>query len=176
MADTLTREQRHIVMSHIRSKNTRPEMLVRRFLHHHGIRYSLHVRRMPGSPDLVLRRYRTAIYVNGCFWHGHSPCTIFRMPSTNVEFWTTKIDRNRQRDAQQHQLLLQAGWHVIVIWECQLRTAPQRQQTLNGLLRTLNQIELQNLGVHHFGSYDLNQEDLYSARAAEDTQDNESLT
>lgn len=147
MADTLTPEQRHVVMSHIRSKDTRPEMLVRRFLHRNGVRYSLHAKHFPGQPDLLLRRYRTAIFVNGCFWHGHENCPVFRLPKSNTGFWTTKIERNKARDAAQHQLLQAHGWHVIVVWECQLRKVADRERTLQGLLRTLNLIELRNKHV-----------------------------
>lgn len=120
MSDTMSREQRHNCMSRIRSKNTKPELKVRRWLWSHGYRYRLNVKGVPGKPDIVMRPYRTAIFVNGCFWHGHQNCKKFKMPQSNREFWHNKIARNRERDQQNYQLLYENGWHVIVIWECQL--------------------------------------------------------
>jgi DNA mismatch endonuclease (patch repair protein) len=110
-------------MSHIRSRNTKPELKVRQWLWQRGYRYRLNVKSVPGKPDVVLRRYRTAIFVNGCFWHGHTDCPKFRMPKSNVDFWQAKISRNRERDQQNYQILLQNGWQVIVVWECQLTPA-----------------------------------------------------
>ncbi len=120
MTDRLTSTQRHRVMSHIRSRNTKPELTVRQWLWQHGYRYRLNVKSVPGKPDIVMRKYRTAIFVNGCFWHGHEDCDKFRMPQTNVEFWENKIRRNRKRDQQNYQVLHDNGWQVIVVWECQL--------------------------------------------------------
>ena len=120
MSDTMTREQRHYCMSRIRGKDTRPEMVVRRWLHSEGFRYSLHSRRLPGCPDIVLRKYHTVIFINGCFWHGHPGCVKFRMPSSNVGFWQEKIRRNKERDSQEVAALEALGWNVIVVWECEL--------------------------------------------------------
>ena len=119
MTDRLTPEQRHLVMSHIRSKNTKPELKVRQWLWRHGYRYRLNVKSIPGKPDIVMRKYRTAIFVNGCFWHGHEPCC--RIPETNREFWVAKIKRNQERDQQNYQLLHDNGWQVVLIWECELK-------------------------------------------------------
>ena len=135
MADKMTPQQRHNCMSHIRSKNTRPEMLVRRFLWHNGYRYRLHTKQLPGHPDIVIRRLRTVIFVNGCFWHGHS-CRSF-LPASNRKFWFDKISRNRERDLRDHNLLEADGWMVIVIWECQLSKS-LADDTLQRLLNTLN--------------------------------------
>lgn len=121
MTDRLTPAQRHKVMSRIRSRNTKPEKLVRQWLWRHGYRYRLNVKSVPGKPDIVMRRYRTAIFVNGCFWHGHEGCDKFRMPQTNVDFWEHKIHRNRERDQKDYQVLHDNGWQVIVVWECQLQ-------------------------------------------------------
>ena len=107
-------------MSRICRQATKPEMAVRRWLWAHGYRYRLNVRSVPGKPDIVMRRYRTAIFVNGCFWHGHEGCSKFVMPKSNTAFWQTKITRNRERDQQNYDILLQNGWQVIVLWECQL--------------------------------------------------------
>lgn len=120
MPDTMTKQQRHDCMSHIRSKDTQPELRLRRGLHARGYRFRVNVRDLPGSPDLVLAKYRTCIFVNGCFWHGHAGCPKFVMPGSNVEFWQQKIERNRERDLRDYGLLESLGWRVIVVWECEL--------------------------------------------------------
>lgn len=135
MTDRLTPEQRHLVMSHIRSKNTKPELKVRQWLWAHGYRYRLNVKSVPGKPDIVMRKYHTAIFVNGCFWHGHPSCC--KIPSTNREFWVNKIKRNQERDQKNYQLLQDNGWQVIVVWECQL-TPKQIEQTMNEVELRLN--------------------------------------
>ena len=119
MPDRLTPSQRHLCMSHIHSRDTKPELLVRRWLWSHGYRYRLNVKGVPGKPDIVMRPYHTAIFVNGCFWHGHEGCC--KIPKSNTEFWVNKIRRNQERDKQNYQVLKDNGWHVIVIWECQLK-------------------------------------------------------
>lgn len=108
------------MMSGIRGKNTQPELLVRKGLHALGFRFRLHAPNVPGKPDLVLARYRAAIFVHGCFWHGHD-CHLFRLPSTNAEFWAAKIGRNRGRDIEVLEHLATTGWRVLVIWECALK-------------------------------------------------------
>lgn len=120
MPDHLTPVQRHLCMSHIQSRDTKPELRVRHWLWSHGYRYRLNVKGVPGKPDIVMRRYRTAIFVNGCFWHGHEECEKFKMPKTNVEFWEAKIRRNRERDSQNYRILEENGWQVLVLWECEL--------------------------------------------------------
>ena len=157
------REQarRHANMAAIRSKDTKPEMVVRRGLWSRGFRYRLNHKRLPGHPDLVLRKYRTCIFVNGCFWHGHhvalpqmedvrnqmeevivnSACC--KIPTTNREFWVAKIRRNKERDKEEQRKLAEMGWHCITVWECELR--PQkREETLNSIAFTLNHIWLQD--------------------------------
>lgn len=116
----MTEHQRHECMSHIRSKDTNPEVSVRRELFRRGFRFRKNVRTLPGTPDIVLPRYRTVMFINGCFWHGHKDCRIYRLPKTNVQFWTDKIDRNRNRDLLNIQRLESLEWNVITIWECQL--------------------------------------------------------
>lgn len=108
------------MMSDIRGKNTKPELLIRKGLHARGFRFRLHTSKVPGKPDLVLPRYRTAIFVHGCFWHSHG-CHLFKMPSTRPEFWKAKLERNRERDAEVRKSLLEAGWRLLVIWECALK-------------------------------------------------------
>ena len=121
MSDTLSQTQRSYNMSRIRGKNTKPEILVRKGLHAHGFRFRLHNKKLPGSPDIVLPKYGVAIMVNGCFWHGHKGCRYATKPKSNVEFWETKIARNRHRDEVTNAHLEALGWHVITVWECELR-------------------------------------------------------
>ena len=153
MTDRMTPEQRHRCMSRIRSRDTKPELKVRRWLWAHGYRYRLNVKSVPGKPDIVLRRYRTAIFVNGCFWHGHgvqletaqmesgerrvenSVCC--KIPQSNREFWVAKIRRNQERDWQNYNILYENGWHIIVIWECQL-TAKKIEHTMREVELLLN--------------------------------------
>jgi DNA mismatch endonuclease (patch repair protein) len=108
-------------MSRIRGKNTRPEMLVRKFLFSEGFRYRLHDKKLPGKPDIVLPRYHTVIFVHGCFWHGHNGCRYFVIPKTRTEWWTEKINRNIENDNKSVELLRQAGWRIINVWECDLK-------------------------------------------------------
>lgn len=117
----MTPQQRHDCMSHIRSRNTKPEVLLRKELHRLGYRYRINVRMLPGTPDIVLSKYRTCIFVNGCFWHGHQGCSKFVMPKTNESFWADKIRNNRERDLKNTMMLESADWKVITIWECQLK-------------------------------------------------------
>ena len=121
MPDRMTPQQRHDCMSHIRSRNTKPEVLLRKKLHSLGYRYRVNVRKLPGTPDIVLSKYRTCIFVNGCFWHGHQGCSKFVMPKTNESFWADKIRNNRERDLKNTMMLEAADWKVITIWECQLK-------------------------------------------------------
>lgn len=124
-------------MAAIKANDTKPEMLVRRFLHGHGFRYGLHNKKLPGSPDIVLRRYKTVIFIHGCFWHGHEDCKYSHLPKSNVKFWQTKISNNRARDERVQSELRAKGWRVIVIWECDLKTKDKRDQTLEKLLAML---------------------------------------
>ena len=167
-------------MSAIRNKDTKPEMIVRKGLWKRGFRYRLNDRRLPGHPDLVLRKYRTCIFVNGCFWHGHkltestvqgswfkvqgSECC--KIPTTNREFWVAKIRRNKERDKEELRKLAEMGWHCITVWECELK--PQkREETLDSIAFTLNHIWLQNHGakVVQYPSFDEN--DMQMPKAAE---------
>ena len=165
MTDRLTPAQRHIVMSHIHGKGTKPELKVRQWLWRHGYRYRLNVKGVPGKPDIVMRRYRTAIFVNGCFWHGHEGCDKFKMPQTNVAFWEHKIRRNQERDQQNYQLLHDNGWQVIAIWECQL--------TSKLLEITMLQVELQLnenfLALHQPKPVSYNFQDIPVPMAAEES-------
>jgi len=117
--DVHTKEQRHYNMSRIRSKNTKPELIVRKYLWGQGYRYRLQRKDLPGKPDIVLPRYRFAIFVNGCFWHMHK-CKKFVLPATNTDFWYEKLSQNKKRDTKDYVKLKKTGWNYIVIWECQL--------------------------------------------------------
>ena len=138
----ITEEQRSKIMASIHSKNTKPEMMVRRYLFACGFRYRVNYRRLPGTPDIVLRKYRTCIFVNGCFSHGHENCDKYRLPKTNVEFWSRKITRNKERDIEVQHKLARMGWHVMTVWECQLDTKEKRERTLMAIEYTLNHIYL----------------------------------
>ena len=146
MADKMTKEQRHRCMSRIKGRDTKPEMLVRRYLHSRGYRYRVNVRKLPGTPDIVLRKYKTAIFINGCFWHGHEGCKYFVMPKSNSQYWQEKIERNKERDIKKRIQLRRLGWHTIIIWECQLKPK-NRYTTLQALEQTLNKIFLLNNGA-----------------------------
>lgn len=143
MTDRFTPQQRHAVMAAIRGKNTKPEMLVRKFLWACGYRYRINYKRLPGKPDIALRKYRTCIFVNGCFWHGHEGCRYCTLPKTHTEYWKHKIERNRIRDAKVKLELSAMGWHSIVVWECQLKPN-QREKTLVWLDYTLNDLFLRD--------------------------------
>lgn len=138
MADIKTKEARSYNMSRIRGKDTKPEEIVRKYLFSKGFRYRKNDRRLPGSPDIVLPRYKTVVFVNGCFWHGHPRCKYFVWPKNNAEFWHNKIQANIIRDQQKQEQLCARGWNVIVIWECQLRPNA-RDETLTQLEKALRQ-------------------------------------
>lgn len=139
----MTPEQRHKCMARIRSKNTKPEIMVRKYLFARGFRYRKNVRRLPGTPDIVLRKYRTVIFVNGCFWHGHEGCRYSHLPKSNMEFWRNKIERNKKRDLRERVELRRMGWHVIQVWECQLKPK-EREMTLRSIEQALYEIYLQD--------------------------------
>lgn len=150
MTDIQTPLQRHNTMSAIRGKNTKPEMIVRRGLWKRGFRYRLNYKRLPGHPDLVLRKYKTCIFINGCFWHGHEGCKYSTVPKTNTEFWVNKVQRNKERDERVKHELNAMGWNCITVWECELKSA-KREVTLQSLAFTLNEIFLNN---HKVKAYD----------------------
>lgn len=122
MADKDSEKQRHYIMSRIRSTNTKPEIKLRKALFEKGYRYRVNVKTLPGKPDIVLPKYRTIIFVNGCFWHGHDGCKHYTVPETNTEFWVEKVRRNKERDAFNVQRLESLSWGVITIWECELKS------------------------------------------------------
>jgi DNA mismatch endonuclease (patch repair protein) len=121
MTDTLSASERSRIMSRVKAKDTRPEMLVRRLVHGAGYRYRLHGAKLPGKPDLVFSSRRKVIFVHGCFWHRHDDCALARMPKSNQGFWSIKLEKNKERDAIVYRGLHEMGWGVLVIWECELR-------------------------------------------------------
>ena len=135
MADNLTKEVRSMNMSHIRSKNSKPEEIVRKFLFANGFRYRKNVKSLPGCPDIVLPKYHTVIFVNGCFWHKHN-CSRFVWPTSNQEYWRQKILHNVERDKRNTDLLQQTGWNVLIVWECELK-AKSRSETLQRVIAEL---------------------------------------
>ena len=136
MADVHNKATRSYNMSGIKSKDTRPEMLVRKFLHANGYRYKLHDKKLPGKPDIVLPKYSTVIFVHGCFWHGHANCKYFVVPKTNTQWWTDKINRNKANDEKAVKALKKSGWKVIVVWECKLKPI-KIKATLLSLLKKI---------------------------------------
>lgn len=123
MPDSLSPDQRHRNMAAIHSASTKPELYLRRELWHHGFRYRVNDKRLPGKPDIILPKYRTVIFVHGCFWHGHKDCKFYTVPKTNTEFWVAKVARNQERDQDVWRKLEAKGWNVIIVWECQLKKA-----------------------------------------------------
>ncbi|MNJ34468.1 Very short patch repair protein [compost metagenome] len=134
--DRLSPERRSWLMGRIRSKNTQPELVVRRLVFALGYRYRLHVKGLPGSPDLVFWGRRKVIFVNGCFWHGHPDCRLGRLPKTRVEFWQDKIDRNRQRDRVNIASLEATGWRVLTVWQCELKFIERLANRLNEFIQS----------------------------------------
>ncbi|MBQ7685710.1 MAG: very short patch repair endonuclease [Bacteroidaceae bacterium] len=197
--DHLTPQQRHKNMAAIRGKNTKPEMIVRKGLWKRGFRYRLNHRRLPGHPDLVLRKYRTCIFVNGCFWHGHgvtmSPVQgvskvqgvqdsqlttsnksfiiesseCCKIPRTNREFWVAKIRRTMERDREDQRKLAELGWHCITVWECELK-ASKREETLDSIAYTLNHIWLQDRRMKS-RNYGITEDEEVQLMAAEEGED-----
>lgn len=125
MTDVLTPEQRKFNMSRIRSRNTKPELVIRKKLHAAGFRFRLHRKDLPGNPDIVLPKFKAVILIQGCFWHGHH-CSLFKIPASNVDFWREKISKNRNRDFNNLNMLLEAGWRVLLVWECSLKGKNRR--------------------------------------------------
>jgi DNA mismatch endonuclease (patch repair protein) len=136
MADVFTPKKRSEVMSKIRSKNTKPELLVRRFLFSQGFRFRLHQATLPGRPDIVLKKFNSIIFVNGCFWHGHKKCKYFNMPTSRVDYWIPKIENNIYKDKDVTAELRKLSWNVFTIWECQLKEN-KAEKTLTALVNRI---------------------------------------
>ena len=135
--DDLTPDQRHMNMSHIRSSENRPETLVRKYLFSQGFRYRKNVKVLPGKPDIVLPKYQTVIFINGCFWHQHPGCKYAVLPKTRQDYWIPKLQRNSERDRLNQKALESIGWHVIVVWECEIKAKDKRSKRLEALKKEL---------------------------------------
>jgi len=138
MTDVHTPEIRSYNMSRIRNKDTKPELIVRKFLFNKGFRYRLHNKNLPGRPDIVLTKYRTIIFIHGCFWHGHVGCKYFVIPKTRTDWWLNKINRSKDNDGKASKSLIEKGWKVLTVWECELRDA-KKINILNYIYQTLMQ-------------------------------------
>lgn len=136
MTDTMTKEQRSRCMAAVKGRDTKPEILVRKYLFSRGLRYRLKSK-LTGKPDMVFPKYRTVVFVDGCFWHGHEDCPYFKMPRSNVEFWERKIAHNRARDVSTNYVLQTEGWRVIRVWECELRPKATREAVLERIYRQI---------------------------------------
>lgn len=139
MADIKSKEARSKNMSAIKSKNTKPEIIVRKYLFSQGFRYRVNVGKLPGKPDIVLSKYKTVIFINGCFWHLHQNCKYFVYPKQNADFWKNKILGNVERDKRNYNILMAEGWKVIIIWECQLKHS--KEETLTTLVKEIKEDE-----------------------------------
>ena len=137
MSDVHSAATRSYNMSQIKGKDTKPELLVRQYLHAQGLRYRLHDKKLPGKPDLVLPKYKTVVFVHGCFWHKHEGCRYFVVPKTRTDFWLNKIGKNVVNDERQQAELTAAGWRVLTVWECELKPAV-RERTLMELFSTIS--------------------------------------
>ncbi len=160
-------------MASVHSKGTKPEMIVRKWLWNRGFRYRVNHKRLPGHPDLVLRKYRTCIFVNGCFWHGHhveigkmESTACCRLPNSNQDYWLAKIRRNKERDKKEQRCLADMGWHCITVWECEL-TPKRKEQTLESLAFTLNHIWLKDHEIKDIPYQPMEEENSQMLRAAE---------
>ena len=144
MADVHTSEQRRYNMHQIKSIHTKPELLVRKFLFAHGYRYRLHNKKLPGTPDIVLPKHRTIIFIQGCFWHGHNNCKYYKVPGTRTDWWLNKIGRNKCNDEEAVKALKKLGWKVMVIWECRLKPG-KMEKTLDAILKKLYKRKIEKL-------------------------------
>ena len=136
MTDVHEPEVRSYNMSQIKGKDTKPEILVRKFLHANGYRFRLHDKKLPGKPDIVLKKYNMVVFIHGCFWHGHNGCKYFVVPKTRTKWWLNKINRNKEKDKESTKALKKEGWNIITIWECELKK-DKREKTLQTLTQKL---------------------------------------
>lgn len=139
--DNLTKDQRHLNMSHIRSKNTSIELKVRKYLFSKGFRYRINVKTLPGTPDIVLKKYNTVIFINGCFWHRHG-CKLSTMPKTNQEFWIKKFEANVSNDEENYKRLRNEGWNVEILWECELKD--DFEMVMNQLIEDIIEVKIES--------------------------------
>lgn len=143
MTDIFSKNKRSQIMSKISSKNTKPEIILRKALFEKGFRYRINYKKLPGSPDIVLPKYKTVIFVHGCFWHAHSDCKDGHLPKTNVEFWRNKINSNVERDKKVTKQLMNLGWNILVVWECEIK-----KKNMDSLIEKVENILSQNISKH----------------------------
>ncbi len=153
MTDIFPPEKRSDIMRRIKGRDTRPELIVRKYLFSKGFRYRINVKRLPGKPDIVLRKYHTVIFIHGCFWHGHENCSLASKPKTHSEFWTSKIARNKERDLKTRAKLKAMGWNTLVVWECQLQRRAERNRTLQAIVAVLDDTFLNLHGMKPIATY-----------------------
>lgn len=139
MTDIYSKNKRSDIMSKISGKETKPEILVRRYLFSKGFRYRKNVIQLPGKPDVVLPKYKTIIFIHGCFWHGHTNCKAAKLPQTNIKFWREKIGRNIDRDSQNTEKLLKEGWKVLTVWQCEVKAREKASKRLEQLVREIKE-------------------------------------
>lgn len=151
MVDIVSKEKRSEMMAGIRGKDTTPEIILRKFLHKNGYRFRLHGKKLHGRPDLVLPKWKTVIFVHGCYWHGHVNCELFRLPKTRTEFWKNKIEGNRERDARKAAALVEAGWKVVCVWECAITKKRRLSEEL--LLEFIEKAMLSRDSLHDIRSH-----------------------
>lgn len=163
--DIWDKEKRSKVMAKIKSKDTKPEILVRRFLYARGYRYRKNVKGLPGTPDIVLRKYGIVIFIHGCFWHGHE--VDGHIPRSNSEFWRAKIERNQKRDARDKEALKSLGWKIMTVWECQLKPAV-REETLNSIVNLIDRSYLDQCRIKNPVPYPIAEDGYPYNMVAED--------
>jgi DNA mismatch endonuclease, patch repair protein len=140
VTDIFSKEVRSFIMSQIKGRDTNPEILVRKYLFAKGFRFRIHDKRLPGKPDLLLPKYKTIVFINGCFWHQHKKCPYFKMPKTRINYWEEKLNRNSANDDKHKRLLLAMGYNILTVWECEL-AKDKREKTLAHLYRTIKRFE-----------------------------------
>lgn len=136
MVDIVDSATRSRMMSNIKGRNTKPELLIRSLLHEQGFRFRIHRKDLPGKPDIVLPKYKAIIFIHGCFWHGHQNCRLFKLPASRTEFWEAKISKNQENDLKAKELLLNSGWRICTIWECAVRRSKKDPVALMDILTT----------------------------------------
>lgn len=158
----MTPEQRSRCMAAVKGKDTKPEMIVRKYLFSQGLRFRLQVKNLPGKPDIVLPKYKTVVFVNGCFWHGHKDCRYYRLPKSNVEFWQQKISRNIERDCRTEAELTTLGWRVIRVWECEIKTRAKREAALERLYQLIVSVSIPSMAFPEIDNIPIAAEPLAS--------------
>ncbi len=147
--DIFDQQKRSEVMSKIRSKDTKPEMFLRKALFAKGFRYRLYDKKLPGKPDIVLPKYKTVIFIHGCFWHGHQGCKRGHIPKSNIDYWLNKINSNRERDNSNTNQLVSLGWNVIVVWECEIKTVKKLESIVNKIFEVFMESSIHKRMTQH---------------------------